>query len=145
MEAPSIHHSPLTPINTSGQPAQLSTCFADLDFSLQDGGIDVAFLAQSIGLSEEPLLELLLVFVSASWNDLTRIEAGIRSGNTGQVAEAAHSIKGAALSFEFSDISAAAQSLETGARANALEGVDKAVEVIRVRLESIARSIDAEM
>jgi HPt (histidine-containing phosphotransfer) domain-containing protein len=144
MGAHSIHHSHATPTNTSGQHAQQSNPPVDEEFSVQEERIDVGLLAQSIGLSQETVLELLRVFVSSSWNDLTLIEGGIRSGNTRQVVEAAHSIKGAALNFEFGGICAAARSLEVVAREDSLTGAVEAVEVIRSRLQAIARSIDVK-
>jgi HPt (histidine-containing phosphotransfer) domain-containing protein len=144
MEAPSIHHSHATPTNTSGQHAQQSNPPVDVEFSVQEEGIDVGLLVQSIGLRQETVLELLRVFISSSWKDVTLVEEGIRSGNTRQVAEAAHSIKGAALNFEFGGICAAARSLEMGAREDSLTGAVEAVDVIRSRLKAIARSIDVK-
>lgn len=143
MEALSIQHGHATPTGTAGQPVEQSTRSVDSDSPLRESGIDLANLSESIGLSQKTVLELLSMFVVASWDDLSRIEVGIRSGNMRQVAEAAHSLKGAALSFELSDISSAARILEMGARGDALMGEAEAMEVIRLRLEAIARSIEA--
>jgi HPt (histidine-containing phosphotransfer) domain-containing protein len=144
METPSILPSLATPAGTTGQPVPNESRSLASDLSRQGDGIGLGDLAQSIGLSVEMVLELLHVFVAASLDDLSRIQDAIRSRNMPQVVEAAHSLKGAALSFEFSDISAAARSLEIGARGDALKEETEAVDFIRVRLEAIARSIGAE-
>lgn len=110
---------------------------------LDGEGVEVGRIAETIGLSREVVLDLLALFVTTSRTDLTRIEEAIGEGDMGKVAEAAHSLKGAALNFEFGDISSAAKDLELRARRREIEGEAAVLELIKRRIEAIARSIGA--
>ncbi len=106
-----------------------------------EGSVEVGRIAESIGLSRQVVLELLALFVTTSRADLTRIEQAIGKGNLAEVSETAHSLKGAALNFEFYDIASAARDLETAARLRALGDASGSLEHIHDRVETIARSI----
>ncbi|MHC1744699.1 MAG: Hpt domain-containing protein [Syntrophobacteraceae bacterium] len=130
----------------SNEPVTLPGAELDTrDGHSREPGIDVDRLASSIGLSPETILELLRMFVDTSYNDLNGITDGIRTGNLQQVAESAHSLKGAALSFGLNEISSAARGIETGARREALSDPKEAIALIRLRLLAIERSIGVEV
>jgi HPt (histidine-containing phosphotransfer) domain-containing protein len=143
MEAHSIQDGHATRPDAQGGDLGHSTASVS-GLRAREGAVDVGRIAESIGLGPKIVLELLQVFVVASQSDLTRIEQAIRTANMRDVAEAAHSLKGAALSFEFNDISSAARGLELAARDGAVNGAAETIEIIRVRLEAIARSISME-
>jgi HPt (histidine-containing phosphotransfer) domain-containing protein len=107
-------------------------------------GIDVDSLATSIGLSRESIVDLLRMFVASSFDDLSRITDGILSKDLRQVADAAHSLKGAALSFELNDIASAARHIEVAAHTGVPIDLDEAIESIRHRLLLIDSATDAE-
>lgn len=107
-------------------------------------GIELGSLAASIGLSRESVVELLRMFVTASLSDLSLITDGILSKDSRQVADAAHSLKGAALSFELNDIASAARHIEIAAHTGVPIDLDEVIESIRHRLLLINSAIDAD-
>lgn len=107
--------------------------------------LEVETLAASIGLPPGTIVELLRMFVSATWIDLGCIRNGIHTGNLQQVAAAAHSIKGAALSFELHDIASAARQIEMSAHNAAPLDSDEAIDHISLGLLAIERSIDTAL
>ncbi len=135
MEARSIDHGP-TALGHQTDPSDIHSIEAQLE---------VKTLAASIGLPPETIVELLRMFVSTTWIDLGCIRNGIVTGNLQQVAAAAHSIKGAALSFELHGISSAARRIEVGAHNAALLDSDEAIDHIRLGLLAIERSINTAL
>lgn len=97
--------------------------------------------AAKLGLETSEYLELVNLFVEASEADLRRLQHARKQGSLGEVAEAAHSIKGAAHNLMFDDIRRLAEILETDARRNSLESFDENLEAIINRVSEIARSV----
>lgn len=77
----------------------------DRNFALEQAGEDEALLA-----------ELLSLFLDSSKGDLAKIMEGIRLQDGGVVADAAHSIKGAAASLGVEGLRAAAGAVESQGR-----------------------------
>lgn len=141
METNSIRDRHETFTGSNGEAVRHPTGSAASTIEAPELPLNPEALARTMELSPKTVLELLHLFVSSSLRDLSQIEEAIRSGDLNQVMEAAHSLKGAALSFDFTDISAAASSLEISARSRSLSGEADAVPFIKRRLEAIARSI----
>jgi HPt (histidine-containing phosphotransfer) domain-containing protein len=80
-------------------------------------------LASRLGLDRTALSELLAVFVTASRADLETLLAAHRRGDGATVSEAAHSIKGAALSFGLTELADLASRVEGRVRSDSLDGI----------------------
>ena len=104
--------------------------------------MNYSVLAKELGLEEEEFLELVRLFAEVSTDDLARLESSLRMGNSEQVREAAHSIKGAALNLGLNDISEIARIVEDKAREDSLEGVAEAVKEIRMKLDLLMASVN---
>lgn len=73
---------------------------------------DRNFALEQSGDDEEMLAELLVLFRDSSASDLARINEGLAAGNPVKVADAAHSIKGAAASLGVEGVRKVAAELE---------------------------------
>lgn len=88
----------------------------DRDFAFEQSGEDT-----------ELLEELLALLVDSSISDFAKIKEGIAIGNGDAVADAAHSIKGAAASLGVEGLRAVAYDFEKRGRAGELETLDLSV------------------
>jgi HPt (histidine-containing phosphotransfer) domain-containing protein len=88
-------------------------------------------LADNLGLEEEEYLELLELFVETTASNLDRLQRGIAEGNSGEVSEAAHTIKGSSANLGLMEIAESAKGIEERARQKDLGGAAEAVETIR--------------
>ena len=98
-------------------------------------------LALELGLEQEEFSELLTLFIETSESDLLKIQEGINNGETEQVADAAHSIKGASANLGFMDISSDAKSIEQAVHNNHLEDLIENIKKIRERLALISEAL----
>jgi HPt (histidine-containing phosphotransfer) domain-containing protein len=98
-------------------------------------------IAETIGLSIDEFMEIAEGFVTATQSDLLQLRAGIHNNDHEQVCAAAHSIKGAALTFGFVAMHAAAQSVEVTAKENNLDLLPEAVDLVEQELRNIAVSL----
>jgi len=96
---------------------------ADLDW-------DRNFALEQAGDDEEMLAELLVLFSDSSASDLMRINDGLAAEDAAAVADAAHSIKGAAASLGVEGMRKIAAELEKKGRAGDLsQGKDLAAQL----------------
>ena len=98
-------------------------------------------LALELGLEQEEFSELLTLFIETSESDLLKIQEGINNGEAEQVADAAHSIKGASANLGFMDISSDSKSIEQAAHNNHLEDLIGKIQKIRERLILISEAL----
>jgi two-component system sensor histidine kinase/response regulator len=98
--------------------------------------------AAGLGLETDEFLELVEVFVDATRSDLSQLQAAISAGDTQRVAEAAHSIKGAAASLGFDTTHHLAKKIEMNAKEQILEGSLQDVDGIDADIRAIAQSLD---
>ena len=99
--------------------------------------MDLNYQATALGLDTTEYLELVEVFMESTDADLLRLESGLSSGTSQEVAEAAHSIKGAAAGLGFENAHALAKEIEMNARQNVLEGTRGHAEAIKGELTII--------
>ena len=85
-----------------------------------DLGWDRNFAMEQSGDDEEILDELLELFRDSSASDLAKIKQGVDGLNPTEVADAAHSIKGAAASLGIEGIRIVAADIEKNGRAGEL-------------------------
>jgi histidine phosphotransfer protein HptB len=84
---------------------------------------DREFALEQAGQDEELLAELVQLFNDTSAEDLAKIQAALSAGDAQGMADAAHSIKGAAASLGIEDIRKAAHEIEKSGRN---EDIDRA-------------------
>lgn len=99
-------------------------------------------LALELGLEQEEYSELLAIFIETSKADIIKIQEGINDRSAEQVADAAHSIKGAAANLGFTEISSDAKSIEQGAHDNNLDDLADFIKKIKDRLVLIAKALE---
>jgi HPt (histidine-containing phosphotransfer) domain-containing protein len=99
-------------------------------------------IAENVGLTVDEFVEIATSFVAATHSDLKLMRAGIQGSQPQQVYAAAHSIKGAALTFGFAQLHAAALGIEKEAREERLEAVSEAADLIEHELEIIANTLE---
>jgi HPt (histidine-containing phosphotransfer) domain-containing protein len=99
-------------------------------------------LALELGMEQDEMRELLVIFIESSESDLVKLKQALIEGDAKQVADAAHSIKGSSANLGFMDIFSVAKNLEQKARENSLEGLADEVHILKDRLSSITKSID---
>ena len=98
-------------------------------------------LAENLGLEEEEYLELLELFVETTASNLDRLQSGIAKGDSGEVSEAAHTIKGSSANLGLMEIAESAKGIEEKARQNDLEGAAEAVETIRGACQQLVAAL----
>ena len=96
-------------------------------------------LAEVLGLEEDEFFDLVDLFVGTTASDLARLEIAISDGAADEAAEAAHSIKGAALNLGFQEIHLLAKDVELNARQQILEGSMEAAQSMKQELVSITK------
>lgn len=87
---------------------------------------DRAFANEQSGEDPELLAELLGLLSESSKTDLQKIKDGLAAGDSQAVAEAAHSIKGAAASLGVEGLRVVAYDIEKKGRTNQLAAIDLA-------------------
>lgn len=98
---------------------------------------DRNFALEQAGDDEEMLAELLELFRDSSASDLAKIKAGFAARDAVAVAEAAHSIKGAAASLGVEGIRKVSADLEQMGRADDLEPAGDAIAALASLLAEI--------
>ena len=99
-------------------------------------------LALELEMEQDEIRELLEIFLESSESDIDRLEQALTEGDAKQVADAAHSIKGASANLGFMDIFSVAKSLEQKARNNSLDDLGNEVFIIKDRLSVLSKSMD---
>ena len=94
--------------------------------------------ALSLAVGRDALTSLAARFGRSVDNDLARIHAAVANGNRPLVAEAAHSLKGLAVTFGASRLQAAAQALQSGATASGSAADDLAGPIADVEAAAIS-------
>jgi HPt (histidine-containing phosphotransfer) domain-containing protein len=96
---------------------------------------------EMLDLDREMGMEMLDLFYETSIADLARIESGLKGGLARDVAEGAHSIKGAARNLEIDGIYQLAADLETKAQRNQLGDGEPALSLLRDRLALLSAKL----
>jgi histidine phosphotransfer protein HptB len=104
--------------------------------------MNIKELAKTIELDEEIYLQLLGLFCERSTTDLVKMESALTDGSGQGVADAAHSIKGAAASLAIQEISEQARELEMKGRQNDLAGVEKMISALKQKVELVKAAIE---
>lgn len=102
-------------VNKKEHPVRETRTMKDLQWNRE-------FALEQAGEDEELLAELLELLISASGADLARIKQGYQEQDAGKMADAAHSIKGAAASLGIEEFRQTASALEQAGRSGDLAG-----------------------
>lgn len=96
---------------------------------------DRNFALEQAGDQEEILKELLVLFRESSLSDCAKIKTGIEAGDGGAVADAAHSIKGAAASLGIESIRLVTHEIEMAGRNQDIDAAGRYIEELEQLLE----------
>jgi HPt (histidine-containing phosphotransfer) domain-containing protein len=99
--------------------------------------MDFERFCEDLEMDRETGLEMLQLFYDTSISDMARIESGVIRGSTEDVADGAHSIKGAARNLGIEKIQQIATDLEARSRNNVLDGAEVSLAVLRGEIESL--------
>ncbi|HIJ79711.1 MAG: Hpt domain-containing protein [Desulfobulbaceae bacterium] len=103
-----------------------------------DLGWDRSFALEQSGDDEEILEELLDLFRDSSASDLAKIKNGVADRDSVAVADAAHSIKGAAASLGIEGIRRVATDMEKNGREGDLEKIPDLLVKLEALLVEVA-------
>ncbi len=103
--------------------------------------MDIAALAQELGLEEEDVRRLLLTFLDSTEQDLLQLGRAFSEKDADQLQATAHHIKGAAGSLELNDIAEAAKAIEEKVRSGIIEDPAAPIELMRNRLGMIRKQL----
>jgi HPt (histidine-containing phosphotransfer) domain-containing protein len=99
--------------------------------------MDIATMAEELGLEVEDVLRLIRTFLDSTEQDLVLLGQAFSDKDAEHLRVTAHHIKGAAGNLEFSEIAEAALAIEEKARCGIIEDPAAAIKLIRSRLDSI--------
>lgn len=108
-----------------------------MDSKQGDIAMDLEALCEELGLDMEQLAQFASLFFDVAFTELARMEEALGKGDLAGVAQAAHSIKGAALTLELDRISSLARALETNAKAGAKESIQGQMSFLALEIERL--------
>ncbi len=94
-------------------------------------------LAARVELEVAEYRALLAVFIQATRADLGALRRAMSSGQTEAAARAAHSIKGAALNLELTEMGEAAARVEAECLAGRTDGPEQSISLLSSSLEAL--------
>ena len=103
--------------------------------------MNIGVLAKNLGLEEDEFLELVELFVETGISDLDKLQSAIVEGNADKAANAAHSLRGAAINLGLVELSEIAGKIEEDARNDRLETIAEAAQAIQGKLDIIVDSL----
>lgn len=102
--------------------------------------MNITKLADDQGLTCEEFLDIVAVFIDASKHDMTRLRSALERQDAEAVAQAAHSLKGAAGNLGLDAIYNLALEAEGYARSRSLSHMDQCVERLEAQLQQLIYS-----
>jgi HPt (histidine-containing phosphotransfer) domain-containing protein len=103
--------------------------------------MNIKKMADELELPKEEYVVLVKLFVETSRNDIERLVAAISNRESEKAAQAAHSIKGAAVNLELTEVSEIAKKLEMEAREGNLAGTSSDILLLKKWLNNIESRI----
>ena len=94
--------------------------------------------ARKLGLDEEEVLELMGDFVQYARDDLRSLRQAMGDTDHEAFAKKAHSIKGAALNLQLTEISSAAREMELMGKNEDLAGAEEVIDRLSGAVERLA-------
>lgn len=106
--------------------------------------MDLEFLCEELGLDRDQFSQFASLFLDVASTDLARMREALDLEDVVGVAQAAHSIKGAALTLELEWISSLAKSVETKAKSGAIEEIRTEMNTLALELEKLQASLQEQ-
>ncbi len=103
--------------------------------------MDLAALADNLGLEKDEFLQIVALFIEKSTTDLSELEVAIDKGDLQQVVEVSHSIRGASGNLGFMEIYEVAEGVEMNAREKSLKGAEKAARFMKDKLDQVQKNL----
>jgi len=98
-------------------------------------------LADNLEMKEEEFAEMIELFLNTSSSDLNHLGPAVENGEVLKVANAAHSIKGAASNLGLIEIYELAKTIEMEARDRHLNRVPEWIQILREKLDQMAEGL----
>ena len=99
--------------------------------------MNIKKLAEDLGLEEEEYLELFKLFIETGRSDLEKLQTAIKARDTEQIANTAHSLKGACGNLGFMELHEIAGEIIEKARNNQLEGISESFNALKEKFDGI--------
>ena len=90
--------------------------------------MDIAKLAENLGLEAEDFSELFELYMQTTSTDLEELKAALATGDTEEIHKKAHSIKGASGNLGFDELYNTASEIDDQAREGSLDGLEEKVQ-----------------
>ncbi len=103
--------------------------------------MDFIALAENLDMEVEEIVGLLKLFHGNMMADFEMLQSALEKNAKKGVAEAANSIKGSAINLGLQSIHKVAKEIETKARGNSLQEIEKPVQVLKGKLDRLAESL----
>ncbi len=103
--------------------------------------MNIRRFAREMDLQEEECIEILRLFVETSYKDLEQLDSALVQRDVKKACEAAHSLKGAAVSLGLDAFSASAQNIEADAKHGKISTESEDIRFLRTQLEEILASL----
>lgn len=103
----------------------------------KDTAMDLEALCDELGLDRDQFAQFASLFLDVAFMDLASMKQAWARQDLAGVVEAAHSIKGAALTLELDRISGIAKALESNARAGAREKILEEMDTLALEIEKL--------
>lgn len=98
-------------------------------------------MASLIGLEEDEFFEIVELFLDTAASDIKKIEIARSDNDCNKIAEAAHSLKGAAANLGFTDLSDLSAEVENNARNQRLDNLERAILLLAEKLVEIRAAL----
>ncbi len=102
-------------------------------------------MAEGQGLTREEFVEIVDLLVDTTRTDIHKIRSALAAGDLQAVAEAAHSIKGAAGNMGFMNLSAVARDVESQATGEKAEALQATIDDLISQLRIVETSLEKEL
>jgi HPt (histidine-containing phosphotransfer) domain-containing protein len=103
--------------------------------------MNIRRLAREMEFQEEECIEILRLFVETSYKDLEQLDSALVRRDMKKAYEAAHSLKGAAISLGLDSFTASAQNIESEAKHGKISAESEDINFLRTQLDEISASL----
>jgi histidine phosphotransfer protein HptB len=94
-----------------------------------------------LGLDDGEYRELIELFLETCGSDIQRLQEALAAGDSTQVMQRVHTIKGASSSLGLIDVSAAAECIEEMAQTSKWTDMEQNVKILKARFDAIQAEV----
>jgi len=99
--------------------------------------MEIAILAERLGLDVEDILELLELYIENVASDLSELDTALKAGDAAEAHKRSHSIKGASGNLGLNDLYEIACKIDNKARLNEIQGLDLMVQNFKEKYDGL--------